>query len=203
MTNTQRQVDPPFLLVNSLPIERGGVEVCAPVSFEMGSGEAVFLKGSNGSGKTTALRTLAGVQGESLLSEYNLKTHYVGHQNALMPELTVVENLSHWAELTDASGSVGAALEAMRLQALADKRVKLLSAGQKRKASLARLFLDQADLWLLDEPTNHLDEVAAKHFWQLADQFLEKGGMIIAAIHEATPKLRKSSVCQLHSLSSS
>lgn len=173
---------------------RGGREVFSGLDFEAASGETVAVMGRNGSGKTSLLRLIAGLlipaggmialnggEAELTLAE---QCHYLGHRDALKPALSVAENLSFWAdflggERLDAAKS----LAEVGLDHAADLPAAYLSAGQRRRLSLARLITVRRPVWLLDEPTTALDVAGQDVFGGLMRDHLARGGMIIAATH--------------------
>lgn len=173
---------------------RGGREVFAGLDFAAGSGEAVAVTGRNGSGKTSLLRLIAGLlvpaggtialdggDAELTLPE---QCHYLGHRDALKPALSVAENLAFWADFlggdridfTESLATVG-------LAHATDLPAGFLSAGQRRRLSLARLLTVRRPVWLLDEPTNALDVAGQDMFGRLMHDHLARGGMIVAATH--------------------
>lgn len=183
------------LVSHKLTCERGGRQVFADLSFTVSGGEALVVTGRNGAGKSSLLRViaglvrvaagkieLAGVAGEASLPE---QAHYLGHLDAIKPSLTVTENLKFWADFLGASGgaAIGRALEAVELDALADLPAAYLSAGQKRRLSIARLLAIKRPLWLLDEPTSALDAPSQSRLSQFMHEHLAGGGMIVAATH--------------------
>jgi heme exporter protein A len=111
------------------------------------------------------------------------QAHYLGHQDALKPSLTVAENLSFWARYLGSAEPVDGALAAVGLAALADLPAAYLSAGQRRRLSIARLLAAKRPLWLLDEPTSALDREAQDTLTGLMRQHLSGGGIIVAAAH--------------------
>jgi heme exporter protein A len=173
---------------------RGGREVFSGLSFEASSGDAIAVVGPNGSGKTSLLRLIAGVLapaggsirlegGESELTLAE-QSHYLGHRDALKPALTVSENLDFWRGfLGGTSSNPAESLALVELDHAARLPAAFLSAGQRRRLSIARLLTVQRPIWLLDEPTNALDTAGQKLFANLMGDHLARGGLIIAATH--------------------
>jgi len=183
---------------------RGGREVFSGLDFEASSGEAVAVTGPNGAGKTSLLRLIAGLltmadgsidlwggEAELTLPE---QAHYLGHRDALKPALTVMENLCFWRDFLGGAGFDAAeslATESLATESLAavglDHAARLpaayLSAGQRRRLSIARLLAVRRPIWLLDEPTSALDAAGQSLFAALMGDHLSRGGLIVAATH--------------------
>jgi heme exporter protein A len=182
------------LTATDLHCHRGGRDVFAGVGFTVGSGEALTITGRNGAGKSSLLRAIVGllrlVQGKLSLeggdSELTIaeQAHYLGHQDALKPALSVAENLRFWAGFFGApSANVGEPLEAVGLATLSGLPAAYLSAGQRRRLSIARLIAVKRPIWLLDEPTSTLDATAQIRLSDLMEAHLAAGGLILAATH--------------------
>jgi heme exporter protein A len=180
------------LKADNLACERGGRLVFEGVNFLLRAGELMELTGPNGSGKSSLLRLIAGLgepsdghialQGGYAELSIGQQCHYIAHQDAIKPALTVLENLEFWRGYLG-GGGCQQAISAFGLERLADYPAQLLSAGQKRRLSLARLALVPRLLWLLDEPTVGLDAASQARLFSLISAHLDKGGMVIAATH--------------------
>lgn len=184
------------LFAEDLTCQRGDREVFAALSFSLAAGEALIVTGRNGSGKSSLLRLIAGLlrpaegrielQGGDPELTLPEQAHYLGHQDALKSALTVQENLQFWSDYLGAAGaSCEEALAAVGLAGLAELPAAYLSAGQRRRLSLARLVSVQRPIWLLDEPTSALDSAAQARLAELMRGHLAQGGLIIAATHGA------------------
>jgi heme exporter protein A len=177
------------LIATDLACERNGRLVFANLSFQLKPGECAELRGANGAGKSSLLRLIAGlvpVEAGSLTldgsSDLPTQCNYIGHLDALKSAMTVSENLSFWGDCFGAS-DIGRALSAFDLSALRDESVQLLSAGQRRRLSLSRLFLTKRPLWLLDEPMNALDAASQHRLLQHMRDHLSGGGIVMVATH--------------------
>ncbi|MFC6687915.1 heme ABC exporter ATP-binding protein CcmA [Jhaorihella thermophila] len=172
------------LTVTDLSIARGGVPVLEGLSFTLDAGRALILRGPNGIGKTTLLRTVAGLQPaiSGRIKGAEDRIAYAGHSDGIKPTLTVAENLTFWARVFGA-GSIQPALDAYDLGDLTDRHAGNLSAGQKRRLGLSRLLVTGRPIWVLDEPTVSLDKSAVAMFADAVRAHLAKGGSALIATH--------------------
>jgi heme exporter protein A len=198
------------LSATDLACRRGGREVFAGVSFSIAGGESLTIRGRNGAGKSSLLRMTVGlvrIAGGRLALEggdpeltVGEQAHYLGHLDALKPSLSVVENLRFWSDFLGAAAvDLGEPLRAVGLDALADLPAAYLSAGQRRRLSIARLLAVKRPLWLLDEPTSTLDAAAQTRLGEIMRAHLAGGGIMLAATHsplqlEGTRELNLDSV---------
>ncbi len=188
----------PLLEATGLAVLRGDRLVLSGLDLQLGGGEALLLVGANGTGKSTLLRALAGLcpidagrlcwDGTDVLADpaaHAGRIAFLGHADALKPGLTVRENLRLAAVL--GRGSVAASLELFGLGALDRLPARLLSAGQRRRAALARVHLSGAPLWLLDEPSLGLDDAALDRLALALAAHRASGGMVVATTHVGLP----------------
>src|SRR5215813_5968633 len=182
------------LLGTDLVCVRGGRQVFAGCNFAIASGQALVINGPNGAGKTSLLRMVAGLlrveagrielqggNGELTIAE---QAHFLGHHDALKPSLSVGENLRFWDQyLSGGCSQTSSALDTVGLAGLADLPASFLSAGQRRRLSIARLVAVKRAIWLLDEPTSALDITSQKILSELMSSHLSSGGIIVAAAH--------------------
>jgi heme exporter protein A len=152
------------LQAEALTCSRGGREVFRNVSFKVPAGEALIVTGRNGAGKSSLLRMIAGLvriaagrlslNGGPAGTPIGEQAHYLSHQDAMKPSLTVAENLHFWTRFLGSRNDITPALELLDLAPLADLPAGYLSAGQRRRLSVARIVSVSRPVWLLDEPTS-------------------------------------------------
>jgi len=203
--------NPAKLTVDTLSCVRGDRVLFRDLSFALSAGSLLHLKGQNGSGKTTLLRALANLlmpesgqilwDGEpirKLREDYTRHLLYLGHLNGIKGDLTAVENLRIAATLDghrldeprawQILGDIG-------LRGHEDLPSKYLSQGQKRRVALARLFANNAQLWILDEPFTALDVAAVDLLQELIGRHVEKGGIAILTTHQAVDMIDADTRC--------
>jgi len=169
------------------------------VNFTLSAGEVMQIQGTNGSGKTSLLRILTGMsQAESgeifwdgcsideNRESFNENLVYIGHLNSLKAELSAIENLQLSRQYLGQTNdrTTESALEAVGLAGYEHILAHQLSAGQKRRVALARLYLTTAPLWILDEPTTAIDVDGVKAFEQTIEAHALNGGMVILTAHQ-------------------
>ncbi len=173
-----------LLTVSDLAVARSGLPVLEGVGLSLAAGQALVLRGPNGIGKTTLLRTVAGLQPAlaGVIEAAPDAIAYAAHSDGLKATLTVAENLEFWAAIFG-TREIGAALAAMNLTGLANRRAANLSAGQKRRLGLARMLVTGRPVWVLDEPTVSLDAASVGLFAAAVAAHLAAGGAALIATH--------------------
>lgn len=183
------------LVVKNLSCSRDERFLFTNLSFSLTPGQVLLLEGSNGSGKTSLLRILCGFReadageinwcGARIAdSSYYADMAYVGHADGTKKELTVLENLRFALALSlPGHYSIDQALVKVQLAGFDDNTVQTLSAGQKRRLSLARLLITHNKLWILDEPFTSLDRQGIELIESLIATHVQQGGMVILTSH--------------------
>lgn len=184
---------------------RGGRDVFCGLNFNVPAGTALAVTGPNGAGKSSLLRIVAGLltraSGEVVLEDGEVdltlaeQTHYLGHHDPVKSALSVRENLEFWNDfLGGETADVAESLSVVGLAHAADLPAAFLSAGQRRRLSIARLLTVRRTVWLLDEPASALDAEGQNLFASLMSAHLSNNGIIVAATHGplgiATSELR-------------
>jgi len=190
------------LTISDLAVARGERRLFEGFDLTVEAGEAVALLGANGAGKTSLLRSVAGLLRPSVgevrfegaegpLEAEDARSsglHLMGHHDGLKSTRTAGEELDFWTAWSggDATGAAQA-VEALELGSLLGLEVRRLSAGQRRRLALARLVSAPRALWLLDEPLAPLDAARRTRFGELMAEHLKGGGLILAAVHDPLP----------------
>ena len=187
-----------MIAVDGLTLSRGERVLFRGLSFSAASGEALALTGANGAGKTSLLRALAGflrpdagtiafadVPADEVRTQH---LHWLGHQDGLKGARRAREELTFQTQWlgADADG-IAAAVDMLALEPLLDLQVRKLSAGQRRRLAFARLIAVQRPIWLLDEPLSPLDARWRAAMGVLMQAHLDRGGAILAAVHDPLP----------------
>lgn len=186
------------LEIQDLHLWRGERHLLRGVSLLLNPGELLQVTGPNGVGKTSLLRCAAdllpcesgeirwdGTNLPACRDTYHQQLAYLAHVNALKADLTAAENLRFGVGVRRGltAGEVASALQELQIGQCADLPVRSLSAGQKRRVAIARIFLTRASLWILDEPVTNLDAAGIELFERSMAQHLDGGGMILTAAH--------------------
>jgi len=187
------------LIVNTLPLTRGGRLLRSGISFSVSAGEILFVYGPNGAGKTSLLRAIAGLlevpdgsirfrmcpEGVIANAEERIrKIGWFGHQDGVKQQLSLSENLRFHSRYNHASGDIEQALAALGLSQLRDLPAQFLSHGQRRRLAFARLLVVPRSLWLLDEPLASMDDKGKTCIRRQIQDHCRNGGIVVAASHE-------------------
>jgi heme exporter protein A len=191
------------LEASNLECMRGSRRLFTDLAFRVEAGGSLLVQGANGSGKTSLLRTLAGLTPpatgevrwngcriELLGNEYRRALLYCGHASALKDDLCALDNVMASTALAGRPVALQAAREALRQVGLKGREnlpVRVLSQGQKRRAGLARLLVDDSALWILDEPLTALDAGAVHWLAAVIDRHQARGGMVVLTSHQDVP----------------
>ena len=178
----------PLLLLRGVGLERGVRQLLSGLDLAVNAGQAWQLLGSNGSGKTSLLRAVAGfarlgLQGEVVMTSSML---YQGHLPGTKPLLTPRENLC-WhpsGRVNQSLADIDEALHTVGLGGYEETPVHRLSAGQQRRVALARLWLTDARLWLLDEPFTAIDTVGTALLEERLQRHCDAGGGVVFTSHQ-------------------
>jgi heme exporter protein A len=191
-----------MLSVSGVQLWRGDRHVLRGVSFEGNVGKCVLLTGKNGAGKTTLIRAIAGLldpeEGQVFWrgaparerrDAFHAELAYLGHEPPLKGDLSAQENLKYSIGIRRAvtGAEIDAALARSGASGFADRAVRMLSAGQRRRVALAGVLLSNAVLWLLDEPTTNLDADGQQLVRDLISEQLARQGIVVAAVHHSLP----------------
>jgi heme exporter protein A len=191
---------PGTLTVNDLAVSRGSNRLIDGLSISIAPGDIVWVSGHNGSGKTSLLKSLAGLirpdSGQISWIPTDANTHrnhiaFQGHNDGHKPNLTVAENLEFWRDVLGTELDTDVILNNVELTDLKTLKAKNLSAGQSRRLAFARLLVSDAPLWILDEPTAALDKSGRDLLYRLLEHHLAKSGSAILASHAKPGRIGK------------
>ena len=184
---------------HDLTVHRGSETLFKALSFELQAGQLIWLRGSNGSGKTSLLRVIAGLsqpdggqirwgmQPLAGCEEYESRRVYIGHANALKDDLTALEALQFLTTVHGRNHGKASIESALRHMGVFHRRklpIRMLSQGQRRRVALARLVLEKdAGFWVLDEPFDALDDAGSLLVQQLFKTNVERGGTVLFTSH--------------------
>ncbi|XP_004288707.1 PREDICTED: ABC transporter I family member 1-like [Fragaria vesca subsp. vesca] len=188
----------PCRLLNNVSCMRNAQQILRHVNATVHDGGALVLMGTNGSGKTTFLRMLAGfskpsagqvlwnghdITDSGVFHQYKLQLNWLSLKDAVKEKFTVLDNVQWFEVLEGKMGNSLPALELMGLGRLAKEKVRMLSMGQRKRLQLARLLAIDRPIWLLDEPSVALDTDGVKLLEYIIAEHRKKGGIVIVATH--------------------
>ncbi len=186
-----------MLSLENISLYKNDQKIFADVSVSVFLGGCLLITGKNGSGKTSLLKIIAGISKQStgkilwdqeniqnFRSDFNGDLQFIGHKNFLKPQLTIVENLAFYADLTDSAMLLQSALKFFQLQDKVDIKIKNLSMGWQKRVLLSKLIACPATIWILDEPTTNLDLEGKKLLLTLIESKIDNGGMVLLSSHD-------------------
>lgn len=185
------------LALEQLVVARDGASMLPAISQRLTSGDVLIVRGRNGAGKSSLLKTIAGLvqpaSGQILWNDepmgvsrsYPRNLVFLGHKRGVDLSLSVYHHVAWWAKAYGQQELIGAALHYFDLEDIANVPVHTLSAGWQQRVALTRLITQPGPLWLLDEPAANLDQEGAMLLNSLMETRCERGGIIIMATHGA------------------
>jgi heme exporter protein A len=186
-----------MLTVDNLSLFKDHKKIFINLGFSVSTSSALIITGRNGCGKSSLLKIIAGISKpnsgrilwgeediENFRDDFNGDTQFIGHKNFLKNELTITENLTFYARLSDTSMLVPSALTFFGLNEIANQKVKTLSAGWQKRVMLAKLICCPATVWLLDEPTNNLDKAGKELLRTLIATRVKEDGLVVLTTHD-------------------
>ena len=182
-----RQAYASSLKLENVAVIRGNRLVLNGLSVQASAGEIIWVRGANGTGKSTLLRLIAGLlPSVSGAVRVDSKVALADENLALDPNVPVGKALRFWADMDGASASDrDGALSDMDLHALSEIPVRFLSTGQRKRASIARVLTSKVAIWLLDEPYNGLDSASCARLDAAILKHAASGGIVLVAAHQA------------------
>jgi len=184
------------LQCNNIRCQRGEHVILDKLCLKLEPGNALVLRGDNGSGKTSLLRMLAGLRRPAVgkitwcdldifehYDRYREDLHFVGHKNPLQPDMTVKEYMQFWSRLSDVEETLEPTIFWLKLGPVLDLPLSMLSAGWTRRVILSRLMLDPVPLWFLDEPFTNLDGDMTDMILKLIASRCDQGGAVVLSCH--------------------
>jgi heme exporter protein A len=184
------------LCAQNLTLQRGHRLLIQDLNLTLNAGDAIAIRGANGSGKTTLLRALAGLHEPKAGTisgndpdDGPRQISFLGHQDPIKAGERLRDQLLFWAALSGHAkvANIETIANAVGLTRQLGLQGGVLSAGQRRRACLARLLIEKRPIWLLDEPAAPLDTEGRVLLGQVLDQHRAKGGMFVAAVHDELP----------------
>lgn len=186
-----------MLIANNLSLIKDNKKIFSQLGFCLSVGSCLILKGGNGSGKTSLLKILAGINKpssgdvlwgeekiEDLGTDFGGDSEFLGHNNFLKKELSVLDNLEFYSSLNGSKEALSSGLAFFGITDLVDKKVKNLSAGQQKKVLLSKLLSCPATVWFLDEPSINLDKEAKQKLHGLIKTRVKEDGLVVMSTHD-------------------
>lgn len=186
-----------MLTIDNLSLFKDHKKIFADLGFSVSINSAFIITGGNGCGKSSLLKIIAGISKadsgkilwggadvEEFRGDFNGDMQFLGHKNFLKPELTILENLRFYSQLSDTEAALDSALNFFDLTVMKNEKVKTLSAGWQKRVMLAKLLACPATIWLLDEPSNNLDKAGKEKLHGLIKTRIKEDGLVIMTSHD-------------------
>ena len=188
-----------MLILQNVSLQRAGNKIFEDISFSLGAGKIIIIKGKNGSGKTSLLKTILYLlepssgsifwKGKILpkqLYDYYNNITFIGDRTTSIKQLSITENILIWKKLFLSSinnEKINNILKILKLDSYRNRKVNTLSLGEQKKFELLRLIIENKKYWILDEPFSSLDEDSINIIAQTFDDHCSNDGSILFSSH--------------------
>lgn len=175
----------PYYIFDNITVARGDTCILRHISLTLYAGTCIVLYGKNGSGKSSLLRYIAGLDGNGVpTEEVKPSIGYIGHTLALKMDMSVRKNLRHFKNINGSTVDIDSTIDKFQCTDIQYRKIQYCSAGQKQRVALTRLLLESHKVWLLDEPTTALDKDSRKVLFDTIQILRDTGTAFVIATHD-------------------